>query len=91
MNTKGDRAWPLVEAASGDRRRIRRSCEHRWPRGLGGAHPGRISCARNVETPSRSGLVGSGRPIARGANPSAGQDAQEADAGAPKGDGSPQP
>jgi len=39
----------------------------RWPRGIGGTHPGRVSCAWNVETPSGSGPGRSGRPIERGA------------------------
>ena len=52
----GCRAWPW---RNGKRRpeNFRRSCEHRWPRGRGGAHPGRSSRMRNVRTPSGSGTL----------------------------------
>lgn len=77
-----------LAAGRGGKRRpgtINRSWEHRWPRGVGGAHPGRVSCARNVETPSGSefsfGSVGRSQ---EGRNSSAGQEAQEADAGGRK-------
>ncbi|GAA4554301.1 hypothetical protein [Amycolatopsis samaneae] len=44
----------------------RRPWEHRWPRGIGGAQSGRVSCKWNVETPSRSRRGdSSGRPTAR--------------------------
>ena len=44
----------------GGRRRARAiggPCGHRWSRGREGALSGRISCVRNVETPSWSGAA----------------------------------
>jgi len=45
-----------VEERQAAAENFRRSCEHRWPRGRGGAHPGRSSRMRNVRTPSGSGM-----------------------------------
>jgi len=73
------------------RRRARVSrgpCEHRWSRGKEGTQSGRISCVRNVETPSwsagRRSQPPGGRPIARGAEYQAGKDGREANAGGRK-------
>jgi hypothetical protein len=46
---------------------VSRSWEHRRCRGIGGAHPGRISCVWNVATPLRSGACSrvSGNPTVR--------------------------
>jgi hypothetical protein len=41
-----------------------RPWEHRRCRGIGGAHPGRVSCVWNVATPLRSGHV-LGNPTVR--------------------------
>ena len=74
----------------GGRRRARAiggPCGHRWSRGREGALSGRISCARNVETPSWSAggeRAAGGRPIARGAEYQAGKDGREANAGGRK-------
>jgi hypothetical protein len=60
--------------------------EHRRPRGRGGTHPGRISQARNVETPSGSGRQAApGKPTVRKAQlPSGNRMTREANAGGRK-------
>jgi hypothetical protein len=61
-----------------------------WSRGTEGALSGRISCVRNVETPSWSvggGRAADGRPIVRGAEYQAGKDGREAKAGGRKATG----
>src|SRR5260370_1617841 len=78
-------AVAIRRAAGRGQRRVR--MEHRWSRGTEGAHSGRISRVRNVETPSWSGAAGAGRPIARGAEYQAGQDGREANAGGRKATG----
>jgi hypothetical protein len=80
----------------GGRRRpesLCRSCEHRRPRGLEGAQPGRFSCAGNVTTPMGSGERSpfAGRPTARKVQiPSGCRMTQEAKAGTPKGTRNPE-
>jgi len=59
------------------------------PRGAGSAHPGWVSAVRNVITPSGSGHQ-PGKPTVREARlPGGRRMVQEANAGAPKGDGKP--
>jgi hypothetical protein len=60
----GCKDWPLGSS----RRRlgmVPSRDEYRRPRGTGGTHPGRISCARNVVTPVGVRAVTSGKPTAR--------------------------
>ena len=68
----GCRDWPL---GSGRRRPVSDlgRDEHRRPRGIEGAHPGRSSCVRNAETPSGSGPFAAGKPTARRAQLPGGQ------------------
>ena len=59
------------------------------PRGLESTHPGLVSTVWNVTTPSGSGFW-SGQPTVREAQlPGGRRTVQEANAGAPKGDGKP--
>lgn len=74
------------QAAAGARSRPWRTPP---PRGSESTHPGRVSAVRNVTTPSGSGL-GFGKPTVREAQlPGGRRTVQEANAGAPKGDGKP--
>ena len=50
----GCRDWPLRSGRRPAGSRLGRG-EHRCPRGIEGAHPGRSSCVRNAVTPSGSG------------------------------------
>jgi len=59
---RGDRAWPLEEAASGDRRDRTGRVGTAGSRGEEGAQSGRCSDVRNVETPSGSRRCLGGRP-----------------------------
>jgi hypothetical protein len=75
------------QAAAGALDRLR---EHRCPRGIEGALPGRILRMRNVGTPRGSGPGGAhpqpGRPTVREAEfPGGNRKAREANAGVPKG------
>ena len=80
--------WPL---RSGRRRLVTRSQPRRTPppRGTESTHPGRVSAVRNVTTPSGSGSW-PGKPTVREAQlPGGRRTVQEANAGAPKGNGNP--
>ena len=70
------------------------TCPAVWtplPPGIEGILPGRVSCLRNVGTPSGSGRVSAAdRPTVRDAEfPGGNRMVQEANAGAPKGDRKP--
>ena len=67
MRDRGDRAWPLGEGASGGRRDRTGRVSTAGPRGKEGAHSGRDSDVRNVETPPGSRCWLPGRPTVRGA------------------------
>src|ERR1035441_7656993 len=60
----GSKDWPL---GSGRRRlgMVPSRDEYRRPRGTGGTHPGRISCAWNVVTPVGVRCCSAGKPTAR--------------------------
>ena len=59
----GCRDWPLRSGRRPAGSRLGWG-EHRRPRGIEGAHPGRSSCVRNAVTPSGSGLR-FGKPTVR--------------------------
>ncbi len=87
MNRWGQ-GWPL---RNGRRRLVTRSQPRRTPppRGSESTQPGRVSTVWNVTTPSGSGQR-SGQPTVREAQlPGGRRTVQEANAGAPKGDGKP--